>query len=281
MAPTAPAGAHGRLLAPAGGAVGAAGAGPPLSAPVAGGGGVRGRVGTGWRRGACPLSLSPHRTVRLPRSVHSPRGAPPAQPSPRCHRRPSPAAAAALLLRPHGGLPQARPADPAGPEGYGQPAPHQLHQSHDRGRLRVSEAGGLRPSPGPRAGPAIRPRATRRPPLPGPPSVRSAGWRWEGQPRAPSARYPLPGDTPVPPQGRSGPATPRCPRNTGHAEGPSVPPAAGPPRGGKCAAPGTGRDVTAGVTAKSSVSGPPRARRGLRAKPLCCGGAPPGNGGGE
>lgn len=50
--------------------------------------------------------------------------------------------AASLSRRPHGGLPQARPADAAGAEGHGQPAPHQFHQGHDRGRLGVSEGGG-------------------------------------------------------------------------------------------------------------------------------------------
>lgn len=89
----------------------------------------------------------------------SPRIAHPHTSSSRRHR-PRSAAAAALPRRPHGGLPQARPADAAGAEGHGQPAPHQLHQGHDRGRLRVSEGGG-------HAATQPRPHAGAAPPHPG------------------------------------------------------------------------------------------------------------------
>lgn len=188
--------------------------------------------GAGGRRGGCPfpLFLRPHHTARLRRAACSPRGAPPSLPSPRCHRRSSPAVAAALPIRPYGGLPQARPADPAGPQGHGQPAPHQLHQSHDRGRLRVSEAGGLRLRPAPRCPPrrpASPPASRVVRPLSGEAEARCRG---EGLRRAPSARYPLPGDTPVtveppPPPPRSL-FSARCAayRAGGDAGGPSVPP---------------------------------------------------------
>lgn len=96
---------------------------------------------------ACSFSPpTPHSPVEARCSRSSPSAAAPARPQvppphdPRCRRR--------LLLGPHGGLPQARPADAAGPEGHGQPAPHQLHQGHDRGRFGVSGAGGASPERG-------------------------------------------------------------------------------------------------------------------------------------
>lgn len=160
-------------------------AGParPAAALCAAGAGAGGRRSAGRPRSRSP-SLRPPRTARLRRAAHSQRSAAvPAQP--RCHRRPSPAAAAALPSRPYGRLPQARPADPAGPEGHGQPAPHQLHQGHERGRVRVSEAGGLRPgrTPAPRCA-----SGDSRSSIPGRASIQRrgrGGWCREGLRRLP------------------------------------------------------------------------------------------------
>lgn len=148
----------------------------------------------------------------------SPRKAHPRTSSSR--RRPRSAAAAALPRRPHGGLPQARPADAAGAEGRGQPAPYHLHQGHDRCRLRVSEggertatqpwphAGAAPPHPGASSGLAVVLRGA----VPGsrcPETLRCPGDRAPGAAGGESSRCRGPGSRP----------------RRGDAAGPAVPPA--------------------------------------------------------